>query len=152
VKVIEIHCSECGKKFEKGLSEHKRKLKRGYEKFFCSRKCFHDSTMDEFSPFRQTYYLAKAGARVKKLEFNLTLPFLKGLWEKQNGLCPYSGLKMELPSKLRDTASSPKQASIDRIDPKKGYTQDNVEYVMLFVNLGKNGFAREQIKDLFKEF
>ena len=150
-KTIELVCSQCGKSFLKEKSEYERKVRNGYNKFYCSPICFHGSTIDELAPFRQTFYYAKQTAKYRKMMFDLTLQFLKFLWDRQRGICPYTGLPMELPSKVRDILKSPKQASIDRIDSNKGYTQDNVEYVMLFVNLGKNGFSKESIKNIFYE-
>lgn len=40
-------------------------------------------------------------------------------------------------------------ASLDRIDSDKGYTKDNVEWICLFVNLGKNEYSKEEVKEFF---
>jgi hypothetical protein len=48
---------------------------------------------DQHSPYR---YLLRL-ARNRKHHSNLDLPFLKKLWEEQEGCCALSGIKMELP-------------------------------------------------------
>lgn len=78
----------------------------------------------------------------------LNLEFLKSLWEKQNGICPYTGLKMVLSGQEKHT---PYSASLDRIDSSKGYIKGNVEFVCLFVNYGKNGFRQEQVKQFIAD-
>ena len=149
-KFVELTCNNCGQEFSKHKSEYLRKLKNGYKNFYCSPFCFHKGILDEFAPFRRMLYRAKQSAQYRKLAFNLTLPFLKTLWERQKGICPYSGLTMVLPDKPKDVLSSPYQASIDRIISNKGYTQDNVEFVLLFVNLGKNDFCKDDVYTLFQ--
>ena len=87
---------------------------------------------------------------IKKLEKiidnDLTLEYLKGVWDYQNGYCAISGLKMEMDI----TRESPSKASLDRIDSSKGYVSGNVQWVCLFVNYAKSDFEDEPIKKLFK--
>ena len=88
--------------------------------------------------------------QIKKLEKiidnDLTLEYLKGMWDYQNGYCAISGLKMEMDI----TRESPSKASLDRIDSSKGYVSGNVQWVCLFVNYAKSDFEDEPIKKLFK--
>ena len=88
--------------------------------------------------------------QIKKLEKiidnDLTLEYLKGMWDYQNGYCAISGLKMEMDI----TRESPSKASLDRIDSSKGYVLGNVQWVCLFVNYAKSDFEDEPIKKLFK--
>lgn len=88
--------------------------------------------------------------QIKKLEKiidnDLTLEYLKGVWDYQNGYCAISGLKMEMDI----TRESPSKASLDRIDSSKGYVSGNVQWVCLFVNYAKSDFEDEPIKKLFK--
>lgn len=148
--LISLKCSFCGNVFDKHPSEYNRKIRLGYDKFYCSKSCLYSSRIDQLSPFRQSYYYSKHSAKRLNRDFNLSLEFLKELWIKQDGKCSYSKVQMILPSKIQDILNSPIQASIDRIDPSKGYTKDNVEYVCLFVNLGKNQFSKDSIEEFFK--
>ena len=45
---------------------------------------------------------------------------------------------------------SPQQASIDRIDPSKGYSPDNIEFVCLAVNYAKNGYGKDEMMKFFE--
>lgn len=70
---------------------------------------------------------------------------LRGQWVtttsamlEANPYCPVSGcLMVPGQGKFRGTAY-PNSPSLDRIDPRKGYTPDNVRVVCQFVNLAKN--------------
>jgi hypothetical protein len=66
-------------------------------------------------------------------EFNITVPFLMELFERQEGKCAISGLPM-LTTTHRDECPegercNPNKLSIDRIDSLRGYTEDNVQLV-----------------------
>ena len=155
-KYIRLVCARCHKEFDKELREYTRRTKNGKVDFFCGLGCSREDnsekSRDEFSPFRLIMFNAKRTAKHKKYQFDLDLPFLKGLWEVQNGRCAYSKIKMTLPASLRvDRQKSLIAASLDRVDSSRGYTQDNVEFVCRFVNLGKNTFSQEEVKDFFKK-
>lgn len=108
---------------------------------------------DELSPFRYIYnkILSRIKTKITKktgnLECNLTVEDLKLQFDKQGGICPYTGLKMELTGQ-RETKIT--QASLDRIDSNKGYIIGNIEFVCLGVNYAKNGFSKEITLDFFK--
>lgn len=44
-----------------------------------------------------------------------------------------------------------KRASLDRIDSSKGYIKGNVEFVCYAINLAKNSFTRDEMKEFLKE-
>jgi len=56
------------------------------------------------------------------------------LYHKQKGLCALSGVPMTY---LCKQGIVPTNASIDRIDPNKGYTLDNIQFVCHMVNIMK---------------
>lgn len=71
-------------------------------------------------------------------EFNITIPFLMELFERQGGKCALSGLSM-LTNTHRDecpenTRCNPNKLSIDRIDSTIGYTEDNVQLLRWTAN------------------
>jgi hypothetical protein len=169
MEMIKLVCDHCGDEFERYKKEHTRCQKRGFATA-CSRTCGailrnkkhskgnlenlkSNNRQDEFSSFR--YYILKAFSKERVKNYglaNLTVEYLKKLWETQNGICPYTNYKMELPVNTQDhhIKGSPKKASLDRIDSSKGYIEGNVEFVCLSVNLAKNGFSRDQMMKFFK--
>lgn len=58
--------------------------------------------------------------RVQAGEISLTLENLESLYNKQNGLCYYSNIKLSL------KRYSDWQCSLERIDPNRGYIIDNI--------------------------
>jgi len=183
MKTKKVNCENCGNEFEKLLKEYKRseKLKRKHfcnrscamvyvnnhrpenywkeqykhqkKKFDIKSQAGLGNPRDEFSPFR--FFINKCKCRNKEtsVEVNLTLKYLKKIWDKQMGICPYTGIKMILPdtTNLYQTIHSLKKASIDRIDSSKGYIEDNVEFVCMAINFAKNNYKREDMKSFIKE-
>lgn len=163
-----ITCEYCGKKAEKERSEINRSKKIG-RPLFCSRSCSvaagntktprgdssnlrKGSCQDDFSSFR--WYLARVKTRVKEKgkTNDLTLEYLKKLWEDQKGICPFTGWQMELPLGTVRWSSSknPKRASLDRIDCSKGYTQANVRFVSVIANYARNNFDDKDVIEFCK--
>lgn len=73
-------------------------------------------------------------ATQRKLEFNLTLKYLSELFDEQNGICALSGVEIGLPRVMRGNTRT---ASIDRINPNKGYVMGNVQWVHKDINYAK---------------
>jgi hypothetical protein len=156
-KNVECVCNSCGCSFLKSTKEYNRRIKL-YKLLYCSLSCAGIANQnslgeykgkisqipkdvvkrkkDEFSDLRVFARLA----RRRDTEQNLTLEYLKELWELQNGTCPLTGWMLSL-----DRSAKPNQASLDRIDSNKGYIQGNVRYVALIANLCKWSFTDEQV-------
>ena len=175
MKTIKVKCAECGTEFEKLTKEVKRSTTLGRLHFcnlscsvshrnkqltpeFRKKYCYDISKhagcrQNEYSSFR--YFINKSKSRKKYENSNIDLQYLKELWEKQNGICPYTNLKMLLPKNTLDYHSKksccPKRASLDRIDSTKGYIKGNVEFICYAINLAKNSFTREEMKKFFSE-
>lgn len=69
--------------------------------------------------------------------------YLKNLWDINNGSCAITRLPMTY------EYGQPHTISVDRIDSDKGYIIGNVQLICQFVNLGKNKFSQDQIKEFF---
>lgn len=70
------------------------------------------------------------------------------IWQKQKGVCPYTGWELELPpnaSGWKDAPKHTRRASVDRIDRKIGYTVDNIQFVSVMANYAKNEFSSEDL-------
>jgi hypothetical protein len=175
MKTIKVKCEYCKKEVEKPTKEVNRS-KKLHRKFFCNNSCgashrnehmpseywktckttlifksHAGNRLDEFSPFRP--FLSKSRASNQRHQMSLTPQQLKKIWEKQNGTCPYTGIKMVLPRTTLENhrTHSLKKASIDRIDSSKGYIDGNVEFVCMAVNLAKRDHTKEDMISFFKE-
>jgi len=181
MSTIKVICKECKIEFEK-LKHHYNYAEKMKRLHFCSKSCWstftqknlseeqkkkryerikgyppYDAT-DAYSPFREYLKRTRDSQRHRKnSKFqdrpNLDLQYLKELWDSQNGICPYTGIKMEIGKNITGYHSirSPKKASLDRIDSTKGYIKGNVEFVCMAINYAKNSFTREEIKKFIKE-
>ena len=99
--------------------------------------------------YKEIYNSIKRGAMTRNLEFTITIEDLERLYEKQNGRCNYTGEKLIIQIKReREKIYGRNQfctrayhnlnrASVDRIDPNKGYTIDNIHLVSIHINYAK---------------
>ena len=76
---------------------------------------------------------AKVNQKRKHLEFTLDRAFLKLLWRRQKERCFWT----QVPMLKSGPPKHPQKVSLDRIDPSKGYTEENVVLTCQFANLGK---------------
>lgn len=67
---------------------------------------------------------------------------LQVLWEAQGERCALTGWPLDFTRRWQ-----PRRASLDRIDPSRGYTLDNVRIVALIVNLGRNALNDSQFRE-----
>lgn len=176
---VKLKCNNCGKEFDKIKSEYDRRISKGIKNFYCTLKCVgladYKSNPDKFKPFKEMntkrikkycgsrkdqyspfkYHSNKARSRSKARGemTDITSEYLKDLWEKQNGICPYTKIKMEISktSTDKDIKKNPIKASLDRIDPRIGYLQGNVEFVCYCVNVMKNDFTKQEILDFISQ-
>lgn len=104
----------------------------------------------------KTYIKSRVGqfrARAKRnsLEFDLDFKFLFDLWNSQNGLCYYSQRKMIAGHKKYSGCAAWDSPSLDRKDPYRGYTKDNVVWCTYAVNSFKQALTEEQFRKIVKE-
>ncbi|MBR8835562.1 MAG: hypothetical protein DSM106950_16500 [Stigonema ocellatum SAG 48.90 = DSM 106950] len=103
---------------------------------------------DEHSPFRQHLKLARRRMKTHGRECTITLEYLKELWERQSGRCPYTGWELDNPETTAHWdvyELHPKRASLDRIDSSVGYVPGNVQFVSVIANFGKRDFPEEKL-------
>jgi hypothetical protein len=169
MKNTTVKCEHCQIQFYKLNKEIERCNKKGIKNHFCSRSCvakyrnksrssdfwklqyakypnfkgYEKNRQDEYSPFKT--FISKGRASIKAKGCSITLKYLKDQWESQNGICPYSKIKMILPKNANEynKTKSLIKASLDRIDSSKGYIEGNVEFVCCGINLAKNDFSKE---------
>ena len=171
MKTIEITCANCNSLFDKALNEYNRQIKNGKNRFFCGRACLRlklneefppkgninnlvVKTVDQYSDFR--WFISRIKTRNKNNEVgyicNLSLDFLKKLWESQNGKCPFTNNQLLLPNmSLGFKTRDPFNASLDRINNSKGYIEGNVRFISVMANYARNNFSDEQLIDFCKK-
>ena len=86
--------------------------------------------------------ISRGKAKYQTLEFNISKEFILELYKRQNGKCAISGLEMTY---IEGSGRHLKNMSIDRIDPTKGYTEDNVQLVCAQVNMMKSDMSLEEL-------
>lgn len=169
MKMIDITCTNCGQTAQKQLKEYKRQTKSGQTRFYCNNVCsaivhniehpqkgncnnIYPREKDIFSSFR--YFVARARLRSKKKKYdmNITVKYLKQLWDTQNGICPFTGWNLLLPKCTNHAweVSTPMNASLDRIDNSKGYIEGNVRFVSYMANLARQSFKDDQLREFCK--
>ena len=167
--MITLQCDNCNQKFDKPLKEYNRQIKKNATRFFCNLSCnaikrndehpppgnlenlVSNNRRDEHTPFR--WFIRRAEYRDKKKHYgcDLTVEYLKRLWEEQDGICPFTGWKIVLPKDSEGFASkNTANASIDRINNAKGYMQGNVRFISVMANLARQSFSDEQLIEFCK--
>jgi hypothetical protein len=155
---------DCNKEFLKDKSELKRNDKIG-RKNYCSLKCsghsshkhlkkyvgenvkylkpYQNNRRDEFTGLREHF------RRVKKRKhyYDITLEDLLDLWNQQEGICPYSGVKLVHPNEGGNNLNT---ASLDRIDSKVGYIKGNLQFISIICNQAKNNLTHEEMLTFLK--
>ena len=88
-------------------------------------------------------------SRVKRDETScdLTQDWLTEMYSQQNGQCALTGIKFDL-SRPGLNQVHPYGPSIDRIDPEKGYTTDNVRIANIAINIALNQFGESTVRHI----
>lgn len=90
----------------------------------------------------------RIGAKRRKIPFKVTIEEMWNKFLTQDRKCALSGVELFF-SPIQ--GSGPKtNASMDRIDPLKGYTVDNVQWVTKDVNFAKRILTQTQFLELCK--
>lgn len=81
-------------------------------------------------------------------DFNITIDYLKYLWNKQDGKCALSGIDMTY---IFNSGRISTNISIDRIIPSKGYTMGNIQLVCMACNQIKSDLTEEEMYNFCKK-
>jgi len=176
MKTVEITCVTCGTKSQKRKAEIDRRTRLGKTKFYCGNKCAGKNPakyshlnkyageynnnlkapkLDELSPFRYYYNTLKSREKSPKYRLpkglNLSLEYLKEVWESQKGICPFTGWELILRTNSNLTMKKNiKQASLDRIDNSKGYIEGNIRFIAVIANYARNNFEDKEVIEFCK--
>lgn len=83
------------------------------------------------------YSAYRYNALRRGIEFDLTIDYLDQLWEIQDGKCYYTGVELDITSRLGATGS------LDRLDSTVGYVQGNVVWSLVPVNFAKQSLTED---------
>lgn len=112
----------------------------------CCKEGNKRSLVKKYSTFEgriSTFLLScKTSAKKRGQEFSLTRNDFLHMWDAQDGVCVYTGMKMELqPNTLLSV-------SVERIDSSIGYTSDNTVLCCNVINRMKSDLDAQTFFDL----
>lgn len=115
------NCAECGKKIRL------EKLRKFYkEKSYINHHNFNGYGDIPLCLYNQY----KANAERRKIQFNIDIQYLQKIYLEQNKKCYFTDIELALDKKNCN-------ASLDRIDSKKGYEIDNLIWIYKPINFMK---------------
>lgn len=142
MKLIIDICNQCGGEFTKTGQNHR----------FCSRTCRGKAN---FINYVRAWYLrkpeltmfsrAKHRAKRKSLEFTIKKEDIK-----IPEICPILGIKIESNQTGRSGFFN-NSPSLDRINPNKGYTKDNIRVISNRANLLKSNANINELELILKD-
>lgn len=139
-------CSICGKPFT---------YKSPTTPKCCSQECRRKFDSDYVRLRNSSSFEMKLAAQVRgikhkckkeKLAYDLSKEFVINKFNEQEGKCCKTGLTFTLNNCGQSGGKSPWSPSIDRRNPNKGYTKDNVQLVCLMYNFCKGVWSEEEVK------
>lgn len=95
----------------------------------------------------ERWHAARDRAKTHNIDFNLTVEYLKQLWDKQEGKCALSGIGMTY---IFNCGRVHTNLSIDRITPSLGYIEGNVQLVCMACNQIKSDLTEEKMYNFCK--
>ncbi len=161
MKYINIQCNNCESFFDKPVQEYNRRIRLN-SPMYCSRKCAGSKNLSNLGEKRNSvpptkrnkanpfkYYLRNCKRR-NQHDFNLTLEYLESIWNLQEGICPYSKIKLILNTHSLRYPDKRFTASLDRIDSTKGYIIGNVQFVSTSINYLKAEMSHKELIEFLK--
>jgi hypothetical protein len=138
---------ECGKEtFVYGYNlKNGNTTSCGCQWYYSLNGTYQNPEIDIYKPLLN---LISAG-RGKQKGMDITIIDIKEQWERQKGICPYTGIKL-VPPGWYSTDEVLTRASIDRIDSSKGYVKGNIQFVSMMMNFAKNKYDDSHVINLCK--
>jgi hypothetical protein len=91
----------------------------------------------------------KTGAKLRNMEFTITIDYAWELFIKQNRKCALTKMPLELFRVIHRKLQG--SASLDRIDSSKGYIKGNVQWLHKDINMMKNNYNQPYFIELCKK-
>jgi hypothetical protein len=139
-KSTKSECSSCKTK----RLRRKRELNPAYAKARTEQA--KRSVERSVESFLRTSLLKAQRTATKKIQpFEVPVDFILRLWERQDGICALTGIRMV--HKFGDLRS----VSIDRLDSNKPYSIGNIQLVCKAINIGKNTHQQHEMIEFLRE-
>jgi hypothetical protein len=88
----------------------------------------------------------KANGKSRNKEFTINREYVWDLFKKQNGKCAISGVELNFAKTNKNQKINREgNASLDRIDSRKGYIEGNVQWVHKRINSMKNNMTEKEL-------
>ena len=126
-------CLDCGCKYDRG--RHGKRT-----------RC--DSCYGEHRQATTLLHAASQRAKSRGIGFDLDLEWVRG--GLRSG-CPMTGEKYVIGQGTNYSNRHPLTPSIDKVNPKLGYTKDNCRVVSWFYNMAKQQWSDEEVLELCKK-
>lgn len=132
-----VKCRNCGKEY------YKARWTFGIYRCQCYKTVNGAYNYQGYKSISANYFRScKSNAKKRGLEFNITKEDMWNQWLSQNGKCSLSGIILTIErnyKKMKEGMS----ASLDRINSKKGYTKDNIQWVHKDLNKMKLNYPND---------
>lgn len=139
-KYVYIHDLRCGKSKRCAACANKIRLSNVNAKRQNRRPAHLNGRWRGLGPIPAGYfYSLESGAQKRKITFAISQKDLFDLWLTQEGRCRYTDINLcfKTRSDKGTRYGFSNIASLDRIDPRKGYTADNIQWVCKTINTMK---------------
>jgi len=136
-------CNFCGLALALSSFDNSYKGNKTYKRNRC-RKCSAKKGESYKKFIRRAHTKLKHARKKQGKEWDLTPEILFQIYEEQDGKCYLSGRCMShtIAEGVKDL-----NISIDRIDPDKGYTKENISLCCVRANLIKHTLTNSELKD-----
>lgn len=157
IKIGQKKCAACKIKKDKSEFSNDKQNHDGLNN--SCKKCRIDimsKSISKYDQFIQKLFNdLKHNAKTRNIKVEITVDDIKELYDKQNGICVYSDVKMtHLGYQNKETKDghiyNKFNISVDRIDSKKHYSKDNIQLVCAQVNRVKYDMNHEEFLDMVK--
>ena len=112
------------------------------------KECENSDFMERYrkNPYPQLFHNFKKRASLAKVPFDLNKDELKEIIDNCGDRCPVLGFKYIKDADKNNRDYAP---SLDRIDPKKGYTKENIIVVSMLANRIKTDATIDQLGKVY---
>lgn len=142
-------CNKCFRSLaQSNFYKHKRSKDRLH---YTCKDCiktaakFHKNSVEE--KLKTLIRSIKHRAKAKEIEFTICYEDLSRLWKEQAGKCFYTNIPLTF-----NIPWGRSEISVDRVNPKKGYTPDNIVLSAFIFNSVKTSLTIDELSHLASQF